>query len=122
MQFKEIGQALGPFDLGIVPIGAYEPRWFMKTVHVNPAEAVKIHQDIGARRSLGIHWGAFVLAGEGVMTPPAALSSALEAEGLDPQAFATFAVGETRRYEGRARSAVSWGPRSSGAASRGSGR
>lgn len=99
IQFKEIGRRLGPFDLGIIPIGAYEPRWFMRTVHVNPAEAVRIHEDIGAIRSFGMHWGTFVLAGEGVLTPPVALADARRAAGLSEAAFSTFAVGETRRYQ-----------------------
>jgi N-acyl-phosphatidylethanolamine-hydrolysing phospholipase D len=98
-QFKEIGARLGPFDLGIIPIGAYEPRWFMSTVHVNPAEALLIHRDIGARASMGIHWGAFVLAGEGVLTPPSALATARAALGLTAEDFDTFAVGETRHYD-----------------------
>ncbi len=101
VQFKQIGDRLGPFDLGIIPIGAYEPRWFMGTVHVNPSEAVRIHQDIGARRSFGIHWGTFVLAGEGVMTPPAALAAARAAEQLEPAEFSVFAGGETRHFQPR---------------------
>ena len=70
----------------------------MKTVHVDPAEAVAIHQDIRARRSMAIHWGAFVLSGEGVMTPLVDLAAARVKAELDPEEFAAFAVGETRRY------------------------
>ena len=99
VQFKEIGERLGPFDLGIIPIGAYEPRWFMQTIHVNPAEAVLIHQDVKAKRSFGMHWGAFILAGEGVLTPPAALAEATRAANLAEDAFTTYAVGETRHYK-----------------------
>ena len=94
MQFKEIGRRLGPFDLAFIPIGAYEPRWFMQTVHVNPSEAVQIHLDIGAVQSIGMHWGTFVLAGEGVLTPPAALARARREAGLDEEAFRTLAIGE----------------------------
>ncbi|MGI9328802.1 MAG: MBL fold metallo-hydrolase [Pseudomonadales bacterium] len=100
-QFKEIGARLGPFDLGIIPIGAYEPRWFMSTVHVNPEEALLIHRDIGAQSSMGIHWGTFVLAGEGVLTPPAALATARQRQGMDAEDFVAFAVGETRHYESK---------------------
>ena len=50
--FKEIGRRMGPPDLALVPIGAYEPRWFMKGAHANPAEAVQIHRDLGAKRSV----------------------------------------------------------------------
>lgn len=96
VQFKEIGRRFGGFDLGIVPIGAYRPRDFMKPVHVDPTEAVRIHRDIGARRSLGVHWGAFILTAEPLLEPPRALRAAAAAAGLEDGAFTTFAVGETR--------------------------
>lgn len=98
VQFAEIGRAFPDIDLGIIPIGAYEPNWFMRTVHVNPAEAVLIHNDIGARRSMGVHWGTFLLSAEAVDEPPRALARAVQAANLSPEAFTTFAVGETRRY------------------------
>ena len=98
VQFKEIGERLGPFDLGIIPIGAYKPRWFMQTVHVDPAEAVQIHRDIGAKQSMGMHWGAFVLSGEGVLTPPVELAEARAALAMPKAEFDVFAVGETRRF------------------------
>ena len=60
VQFVETRRRLPPIDLGIIPIGAYKPRRFMATIHVDPREAVLIHQDIGATRSMGIHWGTFV--------------------------------------------------------------
>ena len=62
--FKEIGQKYGPFDLAFIPIGAYEPHWFLSPQHVDPEGAVKIHLDVGVKRSLGIHWGTFALAYE----------------------------------------------------------
>ena len=101
IQFKQIGERLGPFDLGIIPIGAYKPRWFMQTVHVDPAEAVQIHRDIGAKQSMGIHWGAFVLSGEGVLTPPKALGKARATYEISDSEFDVFAVGETRHFQGR---------------------
>ena len=66
--FKRIGERHGPFDLALLPIGAYKPRWFMKDVHCSPEEAVQIHTDLGAKQSLGIHWGTFHLADE--VEPP----------------------------------------------------
>lgn len=62
--FKEIGKRFGPFDLAAIPIGAYEPRWFMKYQHVDPEEAVRIHIDVQTRKSVAIHWGTFALANE----------------------------------------------------------
>ncbi|XP_041058855.1 N-acyl-phosphatidylethanolamine-hydrolyzing phospholipase D isoform X5 [Carcharodon carcharias] len=64
--FEQIGKRYGPFDLAAIPIGAYEPRWFMKYNHVNPEEAVRIHIDVQAKKSVGIHWGTFALANEQV--------------------------------------------------------
>ncbi|MBX3706618.1 MAG: hypothetical protein KF911_08265 [Pseudomonadales bacterium] len=92
------GQRLGAFDLGIIPIGAYLPRDFMKVVHVDSAEAVQIHQDIGARRSIGVHWGTFELAAEPLLEPPQALARAVAEAGMAAEAFSTLAVGETRSY------------------------
>ena len=57
--FSQIGSHLGPFDMAAIPIGNYQPNWFMKHQHVHPGEAVQIHRDIGSGRSLGIHWGTF---------------------------------------------------------------
>ncbi|KAG8439958.1 hypothetical protein GDO86_005937 [Hymenochirus boettgeri] len=62
--FEEIGKRFGPFDIAAIPIGAYEPRWFMKYQHVDPEEAVRIHADVHAKKSIGIHWGTFALANE----------------------------------------------------------
>jgi len=102
-QFEQIGDKLPHIDLGIIPIGAYEPRWFMQTVHVDPSEAVQIHQDIGASRSMGVHWGTFLLSAEQVDAPSRALAAALKKANLDPDAMTTFAIGETRHYAPAAR-------------------
>ncbi|CAJ0950662.1 unnamed protein product [Ranitomeya imitator] len=64
--FEQIGKRFGPFDVAAIPIGAYEPRWFMKkNQHVDPEEAVRIHADVRAKKSVAIHWGTFALANEG---------------------------------------------------------
>lgn len=89
------------FDLALLPIGAYEPRWFMSTQHVNPAEAVKIHLDLHARRSIGIHWGTFQLTDESLDEPPRALVAAAREQGLAEGDFSVMAVGETRRFAPR---------------------
>lgn len=54
--FKEIGERLGPFDLAMLPVGAYSPRGFMSHIHCSPEDAVAVHQDIRSRRSVGMHW------------------------------------------------------------------
>lgn len=66
----QIGDRLGPFDLSAIPIGAYEPNWFMKDAHCNPAEAVKIHQALRSRRSVAIHFDTFNLSDEPMEEPP----------------------------------------------------
>jgi len=86
----------GGFDIALLPIGAYEPRWFMAQQHVNPDEAVKIHRDLGAKRSLAVHWGTFELTDESLDEPPRALAEARRAHGVADNAFFVLAVGQTR--------------------------
>jgi len=86
----------GGFDLALIAVGAYEPRWFMSGQHVNPAEAVQVHQDLGARRSVGVHWGTFELTDEPLDQPPKDLAAARAAKGLKDEDFSVMAVGETR--------------------------
>ena len=64
--FREIRRRVGLIDLALLPIGAYEPRWFMQAVHMNPAEAVQAHIDLGAPESIGMHFGTFQLTTEGI--------------------------------------------------------
>ncbi len=92
----------GGFDLAMIPIGAYEPRWFMRDQHVDPAESVRIHQDVGSRRSIGIHWGTFELTDEPADQPPRDLAEACRAAGLPEGAFSTMAIGQTLRLPRRA--------------------
>jgi N-acyl-phosphatidylethanolamine-hydrolysing phospholipase D len=94
-QFKEIGQALGEVDLAMIPIGAYEPRWFMKPQHVNPLDAVEIFKDINAKSAFGIHWNTFVLTAEAVDEPPKALERALQQNRLDAELFQAMNIGAT---------------------------
>lgn len=95
--FPQIAR-LGPFDLSAIAIGAYEPRGFMKVHHINPEEAVRIHQDVGSRYSVGIHWGTFRLSSEAWLQPPRDLSRALEQRRVDPKSFITLPPGETLRF------------------------
>ena len=93
--FKEIGQKLGPFDLAAIPIGAYEPRWFMARHHVNPAESVEIHKDIGSKKSMAIHWGTFILTDEPLDEPPKKLAAALRENQIPPDDFLVLQHGQT---------------------------
>jgi L-ascorbate metabolism protein UlaG (beta-lactamase superfamily) len=95
--FEEIGARLGPFDLAFLPIGAYEPRWFMEPVHLNPDEAVRAHRAVRSRRSLGMHFGTFQLTDEAIDEPERALAAARSVHGVEPGEFATLDFGETRR-------------------------
>jgi N-acyl-phosphatidylethanolamine-hydrolysing phospholipase D len=91
----------GGFDIALLPIGAYEPRWFMKDQHVNPEEAVQIFQDLGCKQALAVHWGCFQLTDEALDEPPRALDVARRRQGLSESDFYTLAVGETRRIAPR---------------------
>lgn len=91
----------GGFDLALLPVGGYEPRWFMAQQHVNPEEAVRIHRDLGAKRSLGMHWGTFQLTDESLDAPPAALAAARKEMGVPDDQFFVLAIGETLRLPRR---------------------
>ena len=91
----------GGFDIALLPIGAYEPRWFMSDQHVNVDEAVKIHLDLGAKRSLGVHWGTFALTDEPLDEPPRLLKEVRAARGLGDDDLLTIAIGETLRLARR---------------------
>ena len=87
----------GGFDLALIAVGAYEPRWFMREQHVNPAEAIQIHQELGAKRSMGVHWGTFNLTDEPLDQAPKDLALARQAAHLTENDFFLLAVGETRK-------------------------
>ncbi|HET6786481.1 MAG TPA: MBL fold metallo-hydrolase, partial [Aquabacterium sp.] len=87
----------GGFDLALLPIGAYEPRWFMKDQHVNPEESVQIFHDLGCKQALAVHWGTFQLTDEALDEPPRALALARQAAGLSEQDFVVLPVGGSLR-------------------------
>jgi N-acyl-phosphatidylethanolamine-hydrolysing phospholipase D len=94
--FKQIGETYGPFDISAIPIGAYEPRWFMGPQHVDPEQAVQIHKDVKSKFSVGVHWGTFALAHEYYLEPPQKLKTALEDQNLNENEFITISHGETK--------------------------
>jgi L-ascorbate metabolism protein UlaG (beta-lactamase superfamily) len=85
--FRRVAERHGPLDLALLPIGAYEPRWFMAGQHMNPADAVKGYRLLGARQALGYHWGTFKLTDEGVSRPLTDLAAALATEGVEHARF-----------------------------------
>src|SRR5262249_21122214 len=85
--FRGVGQRFGRIDLALLPIGAYEPRWFMHVVHMNPDEAVQAHLDLGAAKSIGMHFGTFQLTLEGIDEPLRALADARRARHVEPSQF-----------------------------------
>ncbi|MBB4617269.1 MBL fold metallo-hydrolase [Sphingomonas abaci] len=96
--FGEVRERLGAPDLALIPIGAYEPRWFMAAQHVDPAEAVRIFTDVGAARALGIHWGTFQLTDEARDAPAAELATALDAARVAPDRFVAAEPGGIYRF------------------------
>lgn len=77
--FKTIREKYGSLDFCLLPIGAYEPRWFMKDIHMNPADAVQAHLDLESKMSMGIHFGTFQLTDEGIDDPVRQLQESLQA-------------------------------------------
>jgi len=97
--FEQIGEFRGPFDLGLIPIGAYDPRFIMSPMHANPYDSVNIFADTKCKRALGIHWGTWVLTEEEVMEPPKVLKQALKWKGIEEDGvFETCDIGESREY------------------------
>lgn len=95
-QFEQIGRLRGPFDLGLIPIGAYQPRWIMSPMHANPFDAVEIFKETRCKRAMGIHWGTWVLTTEDVQEPPRLLKEALRKSGIEETGvFDVCAVGES---------------------------
>ena len=81
--------------MAAIPIGAYQPNWFMKYDHVHPGEAVEIHKDIQSNKSMGIHWGTFKLTTENYLEPPSLLTTFLNQSELDNKAFVAIDLGDS---------------------------
>jgi L-ascorbate metabolism protein UlaG (beta-lactamase superfamily) len=95
--FNDIRDRLGPIDLALLPIGAYEPRWFMQAVHMNPSDAVQAHLDVDAAESIGMHFGTFQMTAEGIDEPLRALDEARQVKNIPSSRFRTLGFGESLR-------------------------
>jgi N-acyl-phosphatidylethanolamine-hydrolysing phospholipase D len=99
-EFGRVGQRYGPFDLALLPVGAYEPRWFMRVVHMNPEEAVRGFTELtagdGRAVMLPIHWGTFKLTDEPMDEPPRRTREAWASAGLPERRLCLLQHGETR--------------------------
>ena len=81
--FIKTRETLGSPKYAFIPIGAYDPEWFMSESHVNPEDAIKIMEDLEAERSFGMHWGTFTLTAEDTLEPPERLKQALQNSNLE---------------------------------------
>lgn len=94
-EFALIGERCGPFDVALLPIGAYEPRWFMRYVHMNPEEAVAAFRALNARTMVPIHWGTFKLTDEAMDEPPLRARAAFDDAQLARDGYRQLLHGET---------------------------
>lgn len=97
-EYKKIYEKKGAPDVSILPIGAYEPRWFMKTFHMNPEEAVQAHLDLKSRYSVASHFGCFQLTNEAIDQPPKDLELSLKKNALSQEQFKVLEVGQTKEF------------------------
>lgn len=97
--FKKIGARFAPIDIALIPIGAYRPRWFMKPIHVDPEQAVLIHKDLNAKTSIGMHFGTFPLADEGMHEPIRDLAKARKKQKLADEEFIVMDEGQQKIFQ-----------------------
>lgn len=105
-EFGEISSRFGPFDMAILPIGAYEPRWFMRAVHMSPEDSVTAFLELTSKGTrpcvmVGSHWGTFRLTDEPVMEPPQLAKASWAQAGLDAEQLWILSHGETRELNRR---------------------
>jgi L-ascorbate metabolism protein UlaG (beta-lactamase superfamily) len=99
--FRQVRERAGHVDLALLPIGAYEPRWFMRNQHMNPDDAIRAHIELQARVSIGTHFGCFQLTDEGIDDPPLELAASRDRHGVPPELFGVLETGETRLFTGQ---------------------
>ena len=93
--FRRIRQRIGAMDLALLPIGAYDPRWFMSPMHVDPEQSVQIHLDLDSHLSIGMHWGTFILTDEPMTEPVERLAAEKLRRGITDEEFIVLRHGET---------------------------
>lgn len=96
--FREIGRRYAPINVALIPVGAYRPRWFMSPIHVDPEEAVLIHKDIQAKTSIGIHFGTFAMADDGMEEPLKDLAGARTKHQVPDSSFITLKEGYSKTF------------------------
>jgi L-ascorbate metabolism protein UlaG (beta-lactamase superfamily) len=97
--FKQVGEFRGPFDLGLIPIGAYAPRYIMSPMHADPHDAVEIFRDTKCKRATAMHWGTWVLTEEDILEPAKKLKEALKKHSIPEEGvFDVCDIGESREY------------------------
>ncbi len=96
--FRTIAEKLGPMDISLLPIGAYEPRWFMQDQHMNPNDAVKAHIDLRSKQSIAMHFETFRLTDEAFFDPRNDLTSALKMMEIANEQFFTPETGATLSF------------------------
>jgi L-ascorbate metabolism protein UlaG (beta-lactamase superfamily) len=94
--FRHVRARFGDIKLALLPIGAYEPRWFMNIHHMDPAEAVAAFDLCGAKAALGHHWGTFQLTAEPHDAPAVALAAALDAQSIPRERFPAVRPGHVQ--------------------------
>lgn len=98
--FRDLRERFGPTDLALLPIGAYDPRWFMAAQHADPEEAIQMMIDLGARAAVGMHWGTFKLTDEPREEPAQRLVAGLIARGIPPERFVALHPGAVADFFG----------------------
>jgi L-ascorbate metabolism protein UlaG (beta-lactamase superfamily) len=96
--FRQIHNRLGAPDLALLPIGAYEPRWYMQNAHMNPQDAVQTFKDLQATRAIGMHFGTFQLTAEPITEPETHLAEALAEARIPPGTFTTLDCGASTNF------------------------
>lgn len=98
--FAQVGEFRGPFDLGLIPIGAYAPRHIFSSAHADPHDAVRMFKDTKCKNALGMHWGTWVLTEEDVLEPPRKLKEALKKHNIAEEGvFDVCEIGESREFD-----------------------